>query len=457
MAASENSFLGIAEQSDFGTENTDDAEFKYMLFTRARGGPNAINTSLPPEVGGGAMLRDVLKVGVNSGVQGEFVPRPETLGFILKGMTGNVASSANNNLTGTMATTALTGSPQTITVGLKAPSPQAKLVAVGTGGASGSIVVTGETVVGGPGDTDTMVLTGVGAPEVVLSTDTFITVTQVDLPAGSGSVSIGFPDGSYTHTFTLGADQFSAPYYTARLSPGLLWGETFKDCRFAFAAMTFQSPDFIRGAFGLLGRTPTRVDATEVTTNWEPLPKVDGGPQFITPVSAMELPTGVNASVLNGSFTMQSNIPLDQQYVVGDYEPEALDIVNRGFTLSLGIKITDPDLYTRMLYDPNEGSAWVSEVYREADFLFKFVSDRDAAAVVPTGVTAVQRAYTMQVTGNAQSGGSANLVWTAQPVDMIAQRQLVLQATGTYLADPLGGEPITITLVNRRPDYATPP
>jgi hypothetical protein len=48
---------------------------------------------LDPEVGGGALLRNVLKVGVLSGGQVSFIPRPKTLGHMFYGITGAVEST----------------------------------------------------------------------------------------------------------------------------------------------------------------------------------------------------------------------------------------------------------------------------------------------------------------------------------------------------------------------------
>ena len=58
---------------------------QYLLFTE--GGVRPLNMTVPldTEVGGGAMLRDVNKMGVISGGQFAFVPRPETLGHAAAG------------------------------------------------------------------------------------------------------------------------------------------------------------------------------------------------------------------------------------------------------------------------------------------------------------------------------------------------------------------------------------
>lgn len=454
MPSSDSSFLGLAKQTAFGSPNTTDADFKYMLVNRGADGPNPIVTGLDPEVGGGAMPRDVLKLGVNSGGQYEFIPRPETLGFLFHGLTGVVATATNYNDTGVMATTALTGGTQNITTGLTNPAFQAPatapvLMAVGTGGAAITVTITGVNVEdAGPGS-DTIVLTGTPDPERKFSTKHFSTITQVSLPAGSGSVSVGYADGSYTHTYTLGANQYSAPYYTFRSAPASLWGEQYNDCRVSFTALTFRSPDYLRGTFAFMGRTPSKVS----TGTWGALAKVDGGAQFITPASAIEIPTSTSAKVLSGSIALISNIPLDQQYIVGGYEPVGLDIVSRQFNVQFGLKIDDEVLYTKMMYDPAGGNAWVPDIFREADNLIRFRSDKDAAIYTPAGATVNSRSFELTVSGNGLSGDNSNVAWSATPPARVAQRQLVMNVVGTFLADPTAGEPITLTLVNRRASY----
>ena len=450
MAQAENSRLGFAKQATFETPITDDEAFKYMLFSRSSGGPSPINVPLPPEAGGGALLRNILKVGVNSGVQGEFIPRPETLGFMLMGMTGNVISTPNSDNDAVLTSTALDVGTQTINTGLVNPSEAAILTVTAAGGATGVVTITGTTVESGLADTEDVTLAANATYQTVKH---FSLITQIDLPAGTGTVSVGWMDGSYTHVFTLGSDQFQAPYYTTRLSPGGLWGEVFTDGRFALSTISFRSPDFLRGAFSILGREVQRVTAEAVNTDWQPNDKVDGGPQFITPVSSIELPTGSKARALSGSLTMMSNIPLDQQYIVGQYYPEGLDIVNRAFALTLGIKVEDDDLYGKMMFDPAGGAEWVANVYKEADINLQFASTEDAAVIKPAGVTSTQRPYSLTIEANGQSGQDANVVWTAEPPALVAQRQIVMNVTGTFLASPDGGTPITLTLVNRRASY----
>jgi hypothetical protein len=97
-----------------------------------------------------------------------------------------------------------------------------------------------------------------------------------------------------------------------------------------------------------------------------------------------------------------------------------------------------------MMYDPQGGSAWVASVMREADFLLKFDSPIEAAPGVP---------YSFSIAANGESGANANVTWTAQPLVLNAGRQIILSITGTFLADPLAGDPILLSLTNTTESY----
>src|SRR5512146_1596214 len=87
MASSEKSVLGFARQSAKDAAVVDNG-FKYILFSRGQAGVQNMVIPLDQEVGGGAMLRDMAKMGVTSGGQFEFIPRPDSLGMFLMAMTG---------------------------------------------------------------------------------------------------------------------------------------------------------------------------------------------------------------------------------------------------------------------------------------------------------------------------------------------------------------------------------
>lgn len=344
MTASEKSFIGFAKQASKGTPITADAAFSYMLFTQGGISPAPVNLPLDMEVGGGALQRDVQKMGVMSGGRLSFIPRPHTLGFAFLGATGNIATTDNL-------------------------------------------------------------------------------------------------DGSYTHAFKLGTDQFSAPYFTGRQDVGGMYGEQIQDMRFNSLALAFRGARFVTGQVGLVGGLPAKIN--DMAT-WAALAKVDGGPQFIAPLGTIELPAATALKVVAGSFVASSAIPLDEQWIVGSYQPDAFDITQRAFALQMSVKIEAGDLYTKMMYDPAGGAAWVAQVMREASFVLKFDSPVEAAPSEP---------YSFSIAANGESGADANVVWTCQPIVLQAGRNIMLNITGTFLADPLAGDPITLSLTNTTAAY----
>ncbi len=346
MTAAEGSFLGLAKQTAKGTPNTTDASFKYFLFNEGSFGVNSNILPLDPEVGGGALVRDVNKVGVTSSGVLTFIPRPQTLGDLLLGLLPNDTVTDN-------------------------------------------------------------------------------------------------ADGSYDHVFDLGNDPFDAPYYTYRNAPGDLFGEQYQDCRVASLQLNWRGANYLRGQLGILGGLPTKV----VTTTWSALTYLDSGPQFLAPLSTIELPTSTSAKVLSGSFAIAANIPLDEQWIVGSYSPDGFDITGKSVVISMVVKVEDDTLYKKMAYDPAGGTAWVADIFKEADFNITFASNVEAASGTP---------YSLNIAANGQTAasGDANVAWSVSPIAMRAGSNLLMSVQGTFLASPNASfEPIEITLVNQEASY----
>jgi hypothetical protein len=243
---------------------------------------------------------------------------------------------------------------------------------------------------------------------------------------------------AYSHAFDLGTDQFAAPYFTIRSSPGGLWGETFQDSRVAALGLNWKAADYVRASVALLGGTPT---PNVSTAAWTAASLVDSGPQLLAPLGVVELPTGTSAKVLSGSFAAGMDIPLDEQWITGSYEPDDFDINQRSFTLTLAVKLTDGSLYEKIMYDPAAGGAWAASVFKEANINLQFVSDQEADTGYP---------YSILVEANGSTGAAANVAWSATPIRLRAGTQVTMAVTGTFLADPAAGQPITVTLTNQR-------
>jgi hypothetical protein len=336
MTAAERSFLGLAKQTSKGTPNTTDANFDYILFRNGGVAPNTLFLPLDQEIGGGAMLRDVIKAGVTSAGTIDFIPRPQTIGHFLLGAIGNVAAPSDNL------------------------------------------------------------------------------------------------DGSYDHVFTLPADEFDAPYFTVRAAPGNMWGEQLQDCRVAGLVFTFTGARFVEAAVTLMGGEPKPVS----TAGWSPATYLDAGPQFISPLGDIEIPTSTDVKVLSGSIAMGLQIPLDEQWIVGSYFPDDFDINQRTAVITLNIKVTDDVLYEKMMYDPAAGGTWLADVYKEGDIKLYLQSPEDAGST-PTP-------YSIDFSFDTSDD---NIIWTVNPIALRAGRQVVMQVTGTVINS--ANEPITVTLQNQ--------
>ena len=344
MTAAERSILGLAKQTAKGTPNTTDAEYRYFLFRAGGVAPNNMFLPLDQEIGGGAMLRDVVKVGITSGGTMDIIPRPTILGDLLLGAIGNVADPADGS------------------------------------------------------------------------------------------------DGSYSHVFTLPTDEFDAPYWTLRSAPGGIWAEQLQDCRVAGLVLSFTGARFVEGAVTFIGGLPTpNIDTTGWETAWAVSTYLDTGPQFLSPVSAIELPSGTSAKVLSGAIAMGLQIPLDEQFIVGSYSPDAMDINQRSVNITLNLKIDDNVLYEKIMYDPaGAATAWVANVYKEGDMKLDLISP-ELAGTGTGGDTPYSLMFDFDVTDD-------NIIWSAAPIALRAGRQVVMQVTGTVINS--ASEPITATLTN---------
>jgi len=98
MTASEASYVGLAKQTAKGSVNSTPGEFDYLLFTAGSSGPQNMVIPLDQEVGGGPLLRNVVKVGVTSAAAFQIIPRPATLGHFLAGVVGPDTKTGDGTL-----------------------------------------------------------------------------------------------------------------------------------------------------------------------------------------------------------------------------------------------------------------------------------------------------------------------------------------------------------------------
>lgn len=352
MPSGDRSAFGLARQiAGKGTPITTDNLFDYILYTDGAPSPQTITQPLDREVGAGALLRDQVKVGVLSGAQAQFIPRPHTLAELLYAQLGNISSVGAD--------------------------------------ASGDMV-----------------------------------------------------DDNWTHTITLPADQFDQPYYTLRSMPGGMWGEQYQDNRLAQLALQWEGADYLRGAMAFQGGLPKKVSKD----TWAVDTYLDEGPQFLTPLATIELPTGSPAKVRQGAITFGSSIPLDDQWIVGSYSPDAQDVISRGIGITMVVKVEDDTLYNKMAYDPASGNDWAADIFREADINLNFKSDVDIVSGYATP-------YELDINANGVSDDTANVVWSVQPIRIQAGRLVTMVVSGVFLADKNAATPISVDVRNGTETY----
>lgn len=252
-----------------------------------------------------------------------------------------------------------------------------------------------------------------------------------------------------THTFKFADDPFDLPYFTLRRRVGALGGaDVGTDVRVAQLQFEFAAANFLRANAQFLGASaPTYV---EDTSSWEPDNYRDNTPPFLTCKGAFELPTGTSMRVLRGTVSVVNVMPLDEQFIVGSYAPDDIEVVSRAIVFDMQVK-ADADLYHKMMYDPAKSGTWQPEIMREAVLNLRMETAQEVDAGQPYSLA-------FQANGKSEASGEANLAWSVEPIALRGNRQVVMRVTGTVLADNSGAAngPFSVTLINGRDNYATP-
>ena len=242
--------------------------------------------------------------------------------------------------------------------------------------------------------------------------------------------------GAHSHAITLlSTDAFNIPYHTVVHAPGGMWADQLLDCRVSALGLSWRAANFLRGTVGFTGGFPSSVS---VPSSVDP----DDGPQFLTVLSNIEVPSSTAVKCISGSFVAGNAIPLDEQWIVGSYSPDDFDVVTRAFSISMLLKITDAALYSKMMYDPAGGAVWAADLLKEADINLQFNSNEEVGTGVP-----VPYSITIAGNGDNQASGTSNIIWSADPVGVRAGRNVMMNVTGVFLAVD-SGSPITVTVVN---------
>jgi hypothetical protein len=210
--------------------------------------------------------------------------------------------------------------------------------------------------------------------------------------------------------------------------------------RVASLNFNWKAADYLRGSVAFLGGLPLSGLAT---TAWSVPTYLDVGPQFLAPITTVELPTGSPVKVLSGSINLGLQIPLDEQWITGSYVPDDFQINQRAFSITMAVKIVDATLYDKMNYDANGGCAWAANILREADIKLLFNSDQLAYTAYPYSLN-------VKASGCNQASGYANVIWSATPIALRAGRQVTMAITGVFIGALEADPPIQVELVNKQ-------
>ncbi|MEM4235163.1 MAG: hypothetical protein QXU75_08450 [Candidatus Methanomethylicaceae archaeon] len=432
MATAENSLLGFAAQSAIGSEVTTDASFDYLYFTDGAMGVNNINLPLDPEIGGGAMLRNIVRAGVSTAGQITFIPRPKTLAKIASGVLGS-ATINNYGVNWDAFGSGWITSSQTYNATLATANPVEVLV-VKTG--ASNIVISGEDE---SSQAINYTIAPASGPGRYTSTQTFKKITGVTVPSGA-KLKLGIREtGAKTYVAKLDqSDQFSIPYHTVRFLPGKLWKETYVDTRFVALGLEWAASQFMRGTLAMLGRQPKFANDTSLTAS------PDNGSPFVGVSGYVEF-GGTSLKTIGGNFAVQNQVSMDEEYVIGSYYPETLSIVSRTAAINFIVKIDDADLYKKMMYNPSASNEWSEQIMRDGNFVFSLASEPRASSTSPfsSGAPSDYQALRNRIMIYADMDAQ-KMAWTATPIGLRAQRQITMQMSGLFLADV---DPITIEVV----------
>lgn len=233
-----------------------------------------------------------------------------------------------------------------------------------------------------------------------------------------GDKSVVADGTGFKHTFSVGTDKLSLPYFTVRqYNPSLAGGgEVFPHARIAGLGLNWRAANYLRAQVALMG-TVAPID-TDVS-DWNP--SVDLGPTFIAPKATIAWPNEASIKIISGAIQLGAAIPLDSQWITGSYTPDAMDIVSRQAAIQLVLKITDLALYKKFSYDPAGGATWVASIMREGGVTLTFESPQTYDTDKP---------YKLVVSFD---GTGDNVVWAAQPLTIRAGQPVTLAITGTVL------------------------
>lgn len=252
-----------------------------------------------------------------------------------------------------------------------------------------------------------------------------------------GEVTSADQTGYYTHTFKINTtDPVDVPYYTAFREVGNAFGEQVDDVRVAALTMDMAATNFVTGDFALAGITPALVTDT---SGWTPDP--DDSPRFVACSGAVKVETGDTITTLPvraASLTFANGLAVDENFVIGSYYPQDIDVLRRVITVELVVLVKDIALYRKAMYDPAEGSSWLPDVFETSQvehLTFKTAENIPGQAVPYSLAVTVEKAH-----------------WVAAPISLRGTDNVLVRLTGSVVQTD-GADPITVVLTNETTAY----
>lgn len=449
MASALNSSFGIALQnakSDAGGFTAPvDSKFKYIFFSEGTGiGPVSDFLPLDQEVGAGPLIRDIKRVGIHTEGMIRFIPRAQAIGLFLFGALGSVTTTTGSGaLAGSYHHKFKFAADQ-----FSVPyfAMRRRIGAGSFGDEAYDIRIAGLQLEMESSNfvRATATFLGAGVPKIYDAsagtdpTSSWGTASQIDVSdtflTCKGAISIA--SGA---DIAIASSTSATPIVVTTSAPhGLATGN-----RVTIAGHLVNTPANGTATVTVLSSTTFSIDGSVGTG-------VGGATGSVSKHTSLK--------VLSANLTIGNSMPIDEQKLIGQYGLDNIEIVSRQIAVQFVAKVNDSELYRKMAYGvtgtPSYPESWVPRMYREAGLELQFQTE----APVP-GTSGVGQTITFKANDGIASGTGAaapNIVWSCQPIGLRGNRQVLLQFSGTIVADPSSANnPFQVDLVNDFADYTT--
>lgn len=414
----------------------------------------------PPEIGGVPVPTFPYKVGAMSSGGATIAPRLEdTFGWLLYGALGDVTTSGS--VTGVsypefcLPRTYLTASTQTgVTAKITNPPSGVKLIV--RAWRDGSSNVTGNvTIHGTTSGSATQEIVALSDRTEVETTNTWVTVTSVDLPArvntdGFDAVSIGWKATDFLkHEFSfLSTDAYHVPWMTFRkLIPagrnGVTFGEQFIDSKIVGLNFQLSTENPVVCRVDAMGKTFQFVDDPANNWSWaNTYEDYTSIPIGCTPGGYIRVPTfGDQPLPITAATVGIQNQPMDPAQIrnYGDWSLDDVPIITRQLVFDVTCKWYDPSLYRAIQTNNKTGTTWSPIPFVQSLAIMGYAPYFPTGSVGRYGLEITSDSVMWQLAGGVRLAGN----------DLVTMR---LQGTALDTA----GNYATFALINQKASYTWP-